>query len=131
MPARGDDHLVRVDGVRGAVLATDLDPVRRRELGVAGVVRDALPGDVLVVNSVQEAYVCVALGLERRPRELWLVLGKGEVVAVGGVAQLVRDIGGMPHDLSANISTGGGLETLREVLTFFGTQPGWVLGAYT
>ena len=87
MPARADDHLVSDDVVRRSILATDLDVIRRCELGVAAVVRDALPGDVLVVDSVQKADVRVALRLERRPGELWwLALGKIEMIAVRGVA---------------------------------------------
>src|SRR6267154_999144 len=100
MAARADDHLISIDGVRRSILTMNLDIIRRCELGVTGVVRDTFPGDVLVVDSVQEAYVCVALRLERGPGELWLVLGKIEMITMRGVAQLVCEIRSMPHDLT-------------------------------
>ena len=87
MPARADDHLVSVDGIRRSILATNLDMIRRGELGVTAVVCDTFPGDILVVYSVQKAYIFVALGLERGPGELWwFALGKIEMVAMRGVA---------------------------------------------
>ncbi len=86
MATCGEDDLVSVDGVRLSVLATNLDVIRRCEFGVTGVVRDTFADDILVVDSVQEAYVCVALRFERGPVELLLVLRKVEVITVGGVA---------------------------------------------
>ena len=67
------------------------------------VVLDALLGDVAVVDAVQTADVCVALGLEGLPVKLGLSdAGTLELVSLG-MADLVSDVRGMPHNLMTGL----------------------------
>ena len=121
----GRDADVRgVERVLGAVGAGNLHRGRRRHACVAMVVLDLLFRDVVVIDAVQPPDVRVALGLEGGPVKLWGADARTLKVVALCVADLLRDVGRMPHNLTQDeVDEVDAVETRLYARTFLGTHP--------
>jgi len=105
--ADGDANVTSVHGVGLLTRGGDLDLGGGKDGGVTVEEVDALPFPVNGVDTTELLDISVSLELEGSPVELWL-LDVFELVACG-LANLVREIGGMPHQLfwdASDVDTG-------------------------
>ena len=96
-PARRDHNLVGVERVRATIGALDFDGAGGCHDGFPVVELDAFLRDVVVVDAVQAADICVSLGLERLPVELGCT-DAAELI-IRSVSYFLSDVRCMPHNL--------------------------------